>query len=134
MESRVVCGSAVRLLRIVPIQGELGHTISGHFNHVQYFPLLRKEFGTIEIDTRDDTGHDVPFEHGMVTVTLHFRRRKSVLCQDLCKTEHNSLVNNTHSCLISNMAEPRHFPRALRPLPKRTPFHHHTSCWTEMIP
>ena len=79
VESRVVGDSLVPLLRIVPIQGEHGHTISRHFEHVQYLPLLRKEFGTIEIDIRDDTGHAVPFERGKVTVTLHFRRRKTGL-------------------------------------------------------
>ena len=79
VESRVVGDSLVPLLRIVPIQGEHGHMISRHFEHVQYLPLLRKEFGTIEIDIRDDTGHAVPFECGKVTVTLHFRRRKTGL-------------------------------------------------------
>ena len=76
VESRVVGDSLVRLLRIVPIQGEHGHTISRHFEHIQY---LWKEFGTIEIDIRDDTGHAVPFKRHKVTVTLHFRRRKTGL-------------------------------------------------------
>ena len=40
-------------------------------------PLLCKEFGTITIDIRDDTGRPVPFERGKVTVTLPFRHRKS---------------------------------------------------------
>ena len=65
VEPHVVGDSLVSLLRIVPIQGE--QTISKHFNHVPYFPLLRKEFGTIEIIIRDDTGHAVPFERGEVT-------------------------------------------------------------------
>ena len=56
VESRVVGDSLVPLLRIVPIQCEHGHTISRHFEHVQYFPLLHKEFGTIEIDIRRRQG------------------------------------------------------------------------------
>ena len=35
-------------------------------------PLLRKKFGTIEVDIRDDTGRRVAFKYGKVTVTLHF--------------------------------------------------------------
>ena len=54
-------------------------TISDRFNSIHYVSLLRKEFGTIEIDIRDDTGRRVPFEYGRVTVTLHFRRRRTGL-------------------------------------------------------
>ena len=79
VESRVVGDSLVPLLRIVPIQGEHGHTISRHFEHVQYLPLLRKEFGTIEIDVRDDTGQAVPFERGKVTVTQDWSVLKNEL-------------------------------------------------------
>ena len=53
--------------------------VSDRFTNVHYVPLLRKEFGTIEVDIRDDTGRRVPFEYGRVTVTLHFRRRRTGL-------------------------------------------------------
>ena len=79
VESRIVGDSLVSLLRIVPIQGAHGRTISKHFNNAQYLPLLRKDFGTIEIVIRDDTGHALPFERGKVTVTLLFRRRRTGL-------------------------------------------------------
>ena len=62
MESRVVGDSLVPLLRIVPIYGQHGLMISNHFDHVQYVPLLCKEFGTITIDIRDDTGRPEPFD------------------------------------------------------------------------
>ena len=39
----------------------------------QYVPVSRKEFNTVEIDIRDDTGRPVPFEFGKVVATLHFR-------------------------------------------------------------
>jgi len=38
---------------------------------------LCKEFGTLEIDVRDVTGQRVSFELGKVTVTHHFRRRRT---------------------------------------------------------
>ena len=44
------------------------------FDHVQYIPIMSREFGTIETEIRDDTGRPVPFERGKVMVTLHFRR------------------------------------------------------------
>ena len=47
--------------------------------HIQYLPLLYKEFGSFFIDTRDDTGTPVSFQRGKVTVTLHFRWRKTGL-------------------------------------------------------
>lgn len=79
VESRVVGDSLLPLLRIVPIQGDHGQTVSKYFDHVQYIPLLCKEFGTIEIDIRDDIGHPVPFERRKLTVTLHFRHCKTGL-------------------------------------------------------
>ena len=29
-------------------------------DHVQYIPVLSREFGSVEIETRDDTGRPVP--------------------------------------------------------------------------
>ena len=79
VEPRVVGDSLVPLLRIVPLSGRQGDTVSKTFQKTQYVPVLCKEFGTIEIDIRDDTGRPVPFERGKVVVTLHFRRIKSRL-------------------------------------------------------
>ena len=61
---RVVGDSLVPLLRIVPLSGRQGNTVSQIFQKTQYVPVLCKEFGTIEIDIRDDTGRPVPFERG----------------------------------------------------------------------
>ena len=79
VESRIVGDSLVPLLRCLPVRGGHGATVSDRFTNVHYVPLLRKEFGTIEVDIRDDTGRRVPFEYGRVTVTLHFRRRRTGL-------------------------------------------------------
>ena len=72
---RLVGDSQVPLLRIVPIKGKDGNTITKTYENVHYLPLSRKNFETVEIDIRDDTGRKVPFERGKVVVTLHLRQR-----------------------------------------------------------
>ncbi len=79
VEPRVVGYKIVPLLRIVPITGQHGEMVTTRFEHVQYIPVMSREFGTIETEIRDDTGRPVPFERGKVTVTLHFRRRSTGL-------------------------------------------------------
>ena len=79
VESRIVGDSLVPLLRCLPVRGGHGATVSDRFTNVHYVPLLRKEFWTIEMDLRDDTGWRVPFEYGRVMVTLRFRRRRTGL-------------------------------------------------------
>ena len=79
VEPRVVGDKIVPLLRIAPITGQHGEMATTRFEHVQYIPVMSREFGTIETELRDDTGRPVPFERGKVTVTLHFRRRSTGL-------------------------------------------------------
>ena len=79
VESCIVGDSLVPLLRCLPVRGGHGATGADRFTNVHYVPLLRKDFGTIEVDIRDDTGRRVPFEYDRVTVTLHFRRRRTGL-------------------------------------------------------
>ena len=79
VEPRVIGNKIVPLLRIVPIMGRRGEMVTTRFDHVQYIPVMSREFGTIETEIRDDTGRPVPFERGKVTVTLHFRQRTTGL-------------------------------------------------------
>ena len=81
VESRVVGDTLAPLLRFIPISGHHGDRVSERFTNVHYVPLLRSNFHSIEVDIRDDMGRRVPFEYGRVTVTLHFRRRKTGLFQ-----------------------------------------------------
>ena len=76
VEPRIVGDKIAPLLRIVPITGRHGEMVTASFDHVQYIPVLSREFGTIETEIRDDTGRLVPFERGKVTVTMHFQRRR----------------------------------------------------------
>ena len=79
VEPRIVGDNIAPLLRVVPITGRHGEMATARFDHVQYIPVLSREFGSIETEIRDDTGRPVPFERGKVTVTLHFRRCSSGL-------------------------------------------------------
>ena len=79
VEPRIVGDKIAPLLRIVPITGRHGEMVTARFDHVQYIPVLSREFGSIETEIRDDTGRPVPFEREKVTVTLHFRRCSSGL-------------------------------------------------------
>ena len=74
VESQFVGDSQVQLLRIVPVDGEDGQRVSKSFMSPQYLPVSRKEFDTIEVNIKRDTGEIVPFETGRLLVTLHFRR------------------------------------------------------------
>ena len=61
VQPRIVGNSFVPLLRIVPITGKHGEVVSKQFDNIYYVPLLTREFGTVEVDIRDDTGCSVPF-------------------------------------------------------------------------
>ena len=62
------------LLRFVDADGNFGDTIHRLYMSPQYVPVSKKEFNSVEIDIRDDTGRPVSFEFGKVITTLHFRR------------------------------------------------------------
>ena len=74
-EHVVVGHSKAPLLRAVNVAGKEGLTISKIYQTIQYVPVQKKQFESIEIDIRDDAGRKVPFERGSVIVTLHFRMK-----------------------------------------------------------
>ena len=76
VEPTVVGDFKVPLLRTVHIDGREGLIVGRIYKNIQYVPLHRKQFDTIEIDIRDDVGRKVPFECGKVIVTLNFRLKK----------------------------------------------------------
>ena len=76
VEHVVVSDVKALLLRTVKITGKEGLTVDRIFQTVQHVPFRRKQFSTIEIDIRDDTGRPVAFQSGKVIVTLHFRRKR----------------------------------------------------------
>ena len=80
VEHQVVGDVMVPLLRIVPIDHTLsGTTLSHSYQRIFYLSTNGKQFSSVEIDIKDDTGQSIPFQVGKVNVTLHFRKRKPSL-------------------------------------------------------
>lgn len=71
----VVEDSKVPLLRICNVTGRHGDFVRQTFNHVNYVPVGRRDFETIEIRLTDEVGQPVAFQHGKSVVCLHVRRR-----------------------------------------------------------
>ena len=65
------------LLRVVDAAGNFCDLIHKLYTTPQYVPVSRKEFNTVEIDIRNDTGCPVPLAFGKVVATLHFRRSRN---------------------------------------------------------
>ena len=51
------------LLRVVDAAGHFCDLIHRLYTTPQYVPVSKKEFNTLEIDIRDDTGRPVPLEY-----------------------------------------------------------------------
>ena len=79
VEPRVVGHMTASLLRVIPAEGNHGEMVCKTYENVHYIPVQRRNFQTVEIYIRDDTGEKVPFECGKSIVTLHFRRSASSL-------------------------------------------------------
>ncbi len=79
LEPRIVGDAQVPLLRIVPIEGTQGQMITKTYENIQYVPVLKKNFRTVELYIMTDTGELVSFNPGKLVVTLHFRRKRHLL-------------------------------------------------------
>ena len=71
IQSQYVGDALVPLLPIVPVEGKDGERISKSFIRPQYVPVSRRQFETIEVNIKRDTGETVPFEFGRVLLALH---------------------------------------------------------------
>ena len=78
IQPQYVGDALVPLLRILPVEGKDGERISKSFIRPQYLPVSRKQFESIEVNIKRDTGETVPFEFGRVLLTLHFRQSRPV--------------------------------------------------------
>ena len=76
IQSQYVEDALVPLLRAVPVEGKDGEGIGKSFIRPQYVSVSRKQFETIEVNIKRDTGESVPFELGEVLLTLHFRQSR----------------------------------------------------------
>ena len=65
------------LLRVIGVTGKQGDTVRKTYDKPMYVPVRMKNFDSIEIDIRTDTGESVPFQYGKSEVILHFKLRKN---------------------------------------------------------
>ena len=78
IQPQYVGDALVPLLRFVPVEGKDGQRVSKSFLRPQYVPVSRKQFESIEVNIKRDTGETVPFEFGRVLLTLHFPQSRPV--------------------------------------------------------
>ena len=68
------------LLRIIQHNENYAESASlchKEFTRIHYHKVKRKNINEIEIDIKDCYGEKIPFDRGILTVTLHLRRAKS---------------------------------------------------------
>lgn len=47
------------------------------YTHIHYINVQKREFEAISVDIRDYTGAYIPFQHGILTIKLHFKKNGS---------------------------------------------------------
>ncbi len=73
----LIIGDALApLLRTVNVEGKHNDVICRSYDIPHYLPLARREFSTIRITIKDDTGQPLRFQWGKVVIKLHFRRQR----------------------------------------------------------
>lgn len=76
IKSSIVGDTTVQLLDIVDIGSEEtdhGEQTIIKIKKPNYVPVSYSDITEIEVQLRDDTGKEIKFEYGLVSVTLHFR-------------------------------------------------------------
>lgn len=81
-ESHVVGDVFAPLARMISIdtlwyKEKYGRNHSQSFNPPMYFPVAKREFSSITIDIRDAFGDSISFDSDVLSVVLHFRRRRN---------------------------------------------------------
>lgn len=77
IEPQIVGDVMTHLLRIIPLDPSkyiYGANKMHVFSPPHYLPVMRREFDTIEVDIRSNTGQKIPFQFGTVCVKLHFKK------------------------------------------------------------
>ncbi len=75
IQSQMIGDTYAKLLQVTPAPQRTNTIISHTFNPIQYVPLERYKFDTIDIAIRNSAGDLVPFTTGLSIVKLHFRPR-----------------------------------------------------------
>lgn len=78
IKKSVVGDQYVPLLATVDISAphaRYGDQVIVNINKPEYVPLSHSDISELEVQILDDTGHEVKFGYGTLTVTIHFRER-----------------------------------------------------------
>ncbi len=76
IEGQRVGNEVVPLLRKMTYVGRHNQVTTRNFPHLQYLGLAYREFDSIWIYSKDESGRFLPFINGSFTCVLHFRRRR----------------------------------------------------------
>jgi hypothetical protein len=74
IQPQVVGSSLVPMLRMINIRGDDGEAVTDVFQTPYYMELSRNTIENITIVVCDEFGNEIPFDKGIFTTTLHFRR------------------------------------------------------------
>ena len=74
--AQVVGNVRANILRAIAPRGNPGEIVHENFFPLFYHDIRLRTFDTIEILLTGDTGKPIPFLHGVVAVTLHFRKKR----------------------------------------------------------
>ena len=67
------------LLRVVNVSGKHRTLVRNIYTHPIYVPVGRRDFDSIQISLLSQSGKPIPFQFGKSVVTLHFRKKSSLL-------------------------------------------------------
>ena len=76
LKARRVGDSVASLLATVPVKGEYMDMVHHEYTVPIYGPVSTGNIAAIEVNIRDSGGRAIYFASGVVTLVLHFRRRK----------------------------------------------------------
>lgn len=79
VESQIIGDTSAKVLRIInTTDGTLTFAQNAHkeFNPAHYVGVNEKKFEKITIDIRDASGNFLPFQFGVLTIKLHFKRHR----------------------------------------------------------
>jgi hypothetical protein len=74
IENMIVGDHMTSLLQIVAISGKPGDVIEKHYDSPVFNRVVSKEISDITIEIRNMDGRPIPFDYGVVIVTLVFKR------------------------------------------------------------
>ena len=74
IENMIVGNRLASLLQIVAVSGKPGDVIEKHYDYPLFSKVLAKEISDITIEIRSMENRPIPFDYGVVIITLVFKR------------------------------------------------------------